>query len=243
MTNHMFTKEQCSILARVQKTKKELYHKNLKKTGYNKFSNYKYFELGDFTGVVIDLLEKKGLASHFQFNSKKARLYIVDTKNGAYLRWTTDLKPNTQETVYKPKKTVDMGRKMKDNQTLQTYARRTLYLQALEIAEPNAIDAGGETNNKKVNSTNSSKKQEKPKAKDNLPRKRERDNNCTQENAKRHCERIIDKFLTYGEEIDDSKIKFAIERDLDMSNDLKLLVWEYYNANKSIKQGEAGNEK
>ena len=42
----------------------------------------------------------------------------------------------------------DVGELMKAEQALQTYARRTLYLQALEIVEPNVIEQEGNTKSK-----------------------------------------------------------------------------------------------
>ena len=53
----------------------------------------------------------------------------------------------------------DVGEAMKATQALQTYARRALYLQALEIAEPNIIEQGPKQTGHKQTQTQTSQLQ------------------------------------------------------------------------------------
>lgn len=165
-----YSKEECEILAKIQLVKHELLKKNLKMTGYNKFQNYYYFEHKDIVYPITELLLKNGLASKFDFNKRKGRLRIVDTKTGAYMEWTTDLTENTIET----KKGLKPGG-MKGKQALQTYGRRTLWLQALEIAEVNIIELSDEETEEK-------------------PRKSQKNKNETEVE---NCEAYIKRFKEY----------------------------------------------
>ncbi len=122
-----------NIFQKMQKARVELQNKDLKKTGYNKYSNYKYFELGDFLPYINDICNELGLYTEFSYEEKSAALTVYNTENLEEKRvWTTPVEVAT----------------LKGCSTIQniggtqSFARRYLYMMAFEIAETDVIDGG-----------------------------------------------------------------------------------------------------
>ena len=59
-----------NIYQKLQKSRVELQAKNLKKSGKNSYSNYEYFELGDFLPGVNEVCNNNGLATIFHFKKR-----------------------------------------------------------------------------------------------------------------------------------------------------------------------------
>lgn len=138
------SKEEAKLLRQIQKCKIELKKQDLKKSGYNGHNKYHYFELDDFLACVEIILDKHGLASFFYFDGGVATLTICDEEGNSH-KWNTKCVPaKPRENGY------DVGVHMKSEQAIQTYARRTLWLQAMEITEPNAIENDGKGQQKKA---------------------------------------------------------------------------------------------
>ncbi|MDU3646196.1 MAG: ERF family protein [Clostridium perfringens] len=122
-----------NIYQKIQMARVDLQNKDLKKTGYNKYSNYKYFELGDFLPHINDICNEIGLYTEFSYEEKLATLTIYNTENLEEKRiWTTPVEVAT----------------LKGCSTIQniggtqSFARRYLYMMAFEIAETDVIDGG-----------------------------------------------------------------------------------------------------
>nr|WP_207747215.1 ERF family protein [Clostridium tertium] len=115
----------------MQKSRVELQAKNLKKSGKNSYSNYEYFELGDFLPGVNEVCNNNGLATIFHFEKEIATLTIIDVDN--------------PESIIKFETPIEMAA-IKGSSTIQqiggtqTYARRYLYMMAFEIAETDIVD-------------------------------------------------------------------------------------------------------
>ena len=151
------TKDKISLLNKIERVKEELIQLKPKKSGKNNFQKYDYYQLGDFLPTVRSLLKKYGLASELTFSKHKGTLTIFDCETGMYRKWKIDI-PDMKQT-----------QPTKDMQTigaLQTYARRYLYLQALEIAEGDPIDAGDFEEPKPVPPKKQTKKPVKPEKKE-----------------------------------------------------------------------------
>ena len=118
--------DEIQVLNKVEEIKRELRNCNLKKTGYNKYHKYKYFELEDIIPTISELLNSYDLGSFYVFDEKKGALIIYDKISGANHVWTTSIKEHDND--------------MKDIQGIQTYARRALWLQCLDIMETNNIE-------------------------------------------------------------------------------------------------------
>ena len=123
-----------NILQKIQKARVELQKRDIKKTGYNKYSNYYYFELSDFLLPINDICNQVGLYSEFQYTNEEATLTIYDTDNVEQFRvWTT---PVEIASLKGCSQIQNIG-------GTQSFARRYLYMMAFEIAESDAMDNGG----------------------------------------------------------------------------------------------------
>lgn len=121
-----------NIYEKLQKCRMELNKKKLTKSGHNKYSDYKYFELSDFLPTVNELFFQNKLSSEFNIYDKVAILKIIDTED------------NKSQIVFKiPVADVNI----KGSSPIQalggqlTYLRRYLYINALEIAENDMVDS------------------------------------------------------------------------------------------------------
>ena len=129
----MAEEKKFNIFQKIQKARVELQKKDLKKSGYNKYSNYKYFELGDFLPHINEICDKLGLYTEVSYQEKEAFLKVIDCDNSEVFReWSTPV----EVAVLK-------GCSMIQNiGGTQSFARRYLYMMAFEIAEADAIDSG-----------------------------------------------------------------------------------------------------
>lgn len=122
-----------NLFKKISKARVELQKKELKKTGYNKYSNYYYFELGDFLPFVNEICDELGLYCEFQFEEKKATLTITDSDKIEDSRtWSTPIEIATLKGCSA----------IQNIGGAQSFARRYLYMMAFEIAEADAIDGG-----------------------------------------------------------------------------------------------------
>ncbi|MGG7097097.1 ERF family protein [Clostridium sardiniense] len=128
-----FESNKFNIYQKIQQARVELQNRELKKTGYNKFANYKYFELGDFLPHINDVCLKIGLYTEFKFTPQQAWLYIRDIDNPDIFReWST---PVEIATLKGCSAIQNIG-------GTQSFSRRYLYMMAFEIAETDVIDGG-----------------------------------------------------------------------------------------------------
>ncbi|MDB2123695.1 ERF family protein [Clostridium paraputrificum] len=128
-----------NIFQKIQKARVELQKKDIKKTGVNKNSNYKYFELEDFMPYVNEICLEIGLYTEIQYTNEKATLYVRDSDNtDDFRKWDMPIE-------------VAMLKGCSAIQNIggtQKYARRYLYMLAFEISESDTID-GGEVDTEK----------------------------------------------------------------------------------------------
>lgn len=69
-----------NIYEKIQKVKVDLLNSKLKKSGENKFSGFKYFELADFLPTIIKLCEEEKLFTSISFGTELATLKIVNSE-------------------------------------------------------------------------------------------------------------------------------------------------------------------
>ncbi|MGL6186123.1 MAG: ERF family protein [Clostridium chrysemydis] len=126
-------KAKLNIYQKIQKARVELQKKDLKKTGHNKHSDYKYFELGDFLPYINEICNDIGLYTEFKYSKDESFLYVIDSEDTEVKReWCTP----TEVAQLRGCSTIqNIG-------GTQSYARRYLYMMAFEIAEVDAIDSG-----------------------------------------------------------------------------------------------------
>ena len=122
-----------NVYEKLQKARVELQSASIKKSGKNTYSNYDYFELGDFLPMINTIFNELKLFSQISFSRDLATLKIINTE--------------------KPEEVIEFTSPMADAQlkgchpiqnlgAVQTYQRRYLYMAALEIVEHDILDSG-----------------------------------------------------------------------------------------------------
>lgn len=123
-----------NIYQKLQKSRVELQQKKLKKTGVNKYSNYTYFDLGDFLPAINEICNNNGLTPIFQFTSTLSTLTIIDADNiENKVEFSTPIEIASLKGCSN----------IQNIGGTQSYARRYLYMMAFEVAEADMIDGGG----------------------------------------------------------------------------------------------------
>lgn len=111
--------------------RKELQERDIKKSGFNKFADFHYFELGDILPHIKELQVKYNIMNKIDFKSDKAVLTIINNDNPA------------QEFVFESTIAETKVKGCNDIQNLgatQTYLRRYLYCNAYEISDQDVLD-------------------------------------------------------------------------------------------------------
>lgn len=122
-----------NIYQKLQKSRVDLQNKKLKKTGVNKYSNYTYFDLGDFLPAVNEICANNGLATIFSFGKEESKLTVIDVDNiESKIEFST---PVEIASLKGASAIQNIG-------GTQSYCRRYLYMMAFEIAESDIIDGG-----------------------------------------------------------------------------------------------------
>ena len=119
-----------NIYEKLQKCRVELQNLKLKKSGENKFSGFKYYELKDFLPKINELFDKYGLFSNFSIKNEEAVLEIIDKDDVTKIEFVS---PVAEATVKGCTAIQSLG-------AVHTYMKRYLYLNALEIVEDDSLD-------------------------------------------------------------------------------------------------------
>ena len=130
-----------SVHKKLQQARVMLQGKQLKKTGYNKYAGYNYFELGDFLPVVNEIFGGLGLCAVISYGRDLATMTIRDTDDGEEITITS---PMAEANLKGCHPIQNLG-------AVETYTRRYLYVTALEIVEHDALDASEPVGPKKGN--------------------------------------------------------------------------------------------
>ena len=143
-----------NLLQKLQKCRVELQNKNLKKSGENKFAGFKYYELSDFLPTVNELFDKYKLFSQFTLDNNTATLEIFDTEK-TYKSDEFEFYDSVAFTIPSEKVEIKGSNAIQNLGGSNTYLRRYLYLNALEIVENDMYDATrGKTTNKTTTKKN-----------------------------------------------------------------------------------------
>ena len=124
----------------------DLQEMKLKKSGKNDYSNYSYYELGDFLPAINALCKKYGLFTKFNVISDKGtEKAVLTVLNGE--------KPEEKTDFVSPTAEVRIGAKWEDGKQTGgadpiqnlggkiTYMRRYMLINAFEIVESDSVDA------------------------------------------------------------------------------------------------------
>lgn len=130
-----------NIYEKIQQVKLELSERELKKSGENKYSGFKYYELGDFLPSIIDLCKKHKLFTQITFSEDKGILNIIDCE----AEIPAGEKPAEYRVVQYESPLRDL--ELKGANAIQalggteTYLRRYLYMNAFDIVEADMFDS------------------------------------------------------------------------------------------------------
>ena len=130
----------------------------LKKTGYNKFSNYEYYELGDFLPHINKINFELKMVSIFIPGAEKSTLTFYDCESEESIEFSID---RCQVNIKGAANIQNLGGE-------QTYLRRYLYLNAYEISETDTVDLQPKTQPKEEKpnkNTKAESEQQKPEQK------------------------------------------------------------------------------
>jgi hypothetical protein len=125
--------QQWLVYSKLQKARVLLQEQPLKKSGFNSYAGFKYFELGDFlkqTNVIFDNL---GLCPVFSISDGEATLRIYDSEFGGCIYFCSPTADASNEKSKAPP--------IQSLGSQHSYLRRYLYLNALELIENDVVDA------------------------------------------------------------------------------------------------------
>jgi hypothetical protein len=132
-----------NIYEKLQKARVTLQQSKLKKSGKNAYAGFEYFELADFLPKVNEIFLEQGLCSDFSIKDCQAVLTIINSEK-------------TDETMAFTMPTAELQLKgctaIQSLGGVNTYCKRYLYLNALEIVEADMLDAKiGNLQEQKIN--------------------------------------------------------------------------------------------
>ena len=131
-----------NVYAKLIEARKRFLDAGIKKTGVNRFAEYKYFTLDEIIPVKQEIFRDLGLADIISFGEQVAHLTIYNVDNpDEQLMFFSQLAPD-ESLIKNPIQKVG---------AIQTYVRRYLYLLALDIIESDGIE---ETTGKPVDEDN-----------------------------------------------------------------------------------------
>lgn len=131
MTETKEKKGNFNVYQKLQSARVELQKLNIKKSGENKYSGFKYFELKDFIPPLNEILLNNGLSTNFSIVGDQANLFIVNCDNPEDNILFTS--PIAEAPLKGCTPIQSVG-------AVHTYMKRYLYLNALEITEDDILD-------------------------------------------------------------------------------------------------------
>lgn len=129
--------QQWRVYSKLQKARVLLQELPLKKSGFNSFAGFKYFELADFLPSINIIFDNLGLCSVFSISEGEATLRIYDSEFGGAIYFSSPIADTVSRVVIEGGKSPAI----QALGSLHTYLRRYLFLNALEITEHDAVDA------------------------------------------------------------------------------------------------------
>jgi hypothetical protein len=121
-----------NVYQKLNEARTRLHQAKLKKSGYNKFAGYSYFELSDFLVPALQIFNEIGLCSTISFDRDYASMKIINVdKPEEVIVFTSPMSDANLKGCHPVQ---NLG-------AVETYTRRYLWVTALEIVEHDALDA------------------------------------------------------------------------------------------------------
>jgi len=125
--------QQWRVYSKLQKARVLLQEQPLKKSGFNSYAGFKYFELGDFLKQTNIIFDNLGLCPVFSISDGEATLRIYDSEFGGCIYFCSPTADASNEKSKAPP--------IQSLGSQHSYLRRYLYLNALELIENDVVDA------------------------------------------------------------------------------------------------------
>ena len=122
--------ESVSIYAKLMAARAEFHSIKIEKTGFNQFSNYKYFELADFLIPAMQCLGKMGLIPIVTFDREYARMTVHDIDSGESFQITSPMSSAKLKACHEVQ---NLG-------AVETYERRYLWIALMEVVESDPVE-------------------------------------------------------------------------------------------------------
>jgi hypothetical protein len=119
-----------NVLSKLATARLTIQEKQLSKSGKNKHLGFNYYELGDILPTVNQVFKDSGLLGQFSIKEQEATLTIYDVESAEQLTFTS---PTAEAKLVKSTPVQELG-------AVHTYLKRYLYLNALELVEPDILD-------------------------------------------------------------------------------------------------------
>ena len=160
-------KKPLNIYQKLSKARLEFLKANVKKNGVNRHSEYDYFELADIVPVATEIFDKHGLLFVTTFPGGTPTGILYDMDSDATIIFSSER--SDERIVTTGGKTIMLA--IQETGAKETYQRRYLYMQVLDIVEHDTID--GDTNKDEKDETPAPTKAVKKTNKVVTPEKRE----------------------------------------------------------------------
>lgn len=121
-----------NLFQKLQRVRVELKAMDLKKSGLNKFSGFSYFELKDFLPQADQLMLDYDLFAFDEINTENATITVIDCSDLNAMPFTITM-PSTTVELKGATAIQSLG-------SVQTYMRRYLYVNLLNIVESDILD-------------------------------------------------------------------------------------------------------
>jgi hypothetical protein len=121
-----------NVYQKLNAARQRLHSMQLKKSGYNSFAKYSYFELGDFLIPSLGIFNELGLCATISFGTDVATMRVINIdKPDEVIEFTSPMAPAELKGCHPIQ---NLG-------AVETYTRRYLWVAAMEIVEHDAIDS------------------------------------------------------------------------------------------------------
>lgn len=119
------------IYQKIQEIRVKLIKMKLKKTGYNKFANFHYYQLEDFMPALTELMENNKITSNFSIIGENAILTLIDYEDNTSSIFQS---PIADASIKGCTPVQSLG-------GVHTYLKRYLYQNAFEINDGDLLEA------------------------------------------------------------------------------------------------------
>jgi hypothetical protein len=127
--------ESLSIYAKLLAARQAFHQIDIKKTGYNQFQNFKYFELADFLLPAMNCLAAQGLIPIVSFTFEYATMTVHDTSKPV-------LGTSEMIVITSPMSSAKLkaAHEIQNLGAVETYQRRYLWLTLMECVESDPVE-------------------------------------------------------------------------------------------------------